>query len=112
MTDFHYLGLRNTTIEGRPYEFYTVARDRTAAWMPATEQQHVNPVYRGEDTSNTVDVKDVNIHDVARIIQQIILFQTKRTIPLETILSDIRYKQLRQKVLQDYVEFSLLGERK
>jgi len=111
MADFHYLGLRNTTIEGRPYEFYTIARGRTAAWMPATEQQHVNPVYRGEDPFNTVDVKDVNMDDVARIIQQIILFQTRRTVPLKTILSDIKYEPLRKEVSRDYVEFGLLGEK-
>ena len=101
---FNYVNSHTIDIGGRPYGFCTlVSMDGVVAWMPDTEQQHVNPQYRGGENPHPVWVDGVNKWDSGRIIQQILLFQTKQHVPLETIIEE--HKPLIGRILADFHHF-------
>jgi len=93
-------------INGRQYGFWTlVSADGVIAWMPDNEQQHVNPQKRGGENPHHVLIDSVDKWDVGRIIQQILLFQTKQSIPLETIVD--AHKPTITKVLKDFQSYQV-----
>lgn len=97
---YSYLKCCEIPLNGKPYGFWTlVSNDGVIAWMPDTEQQHVNPQYRDPDRSVAVLLGELNELDVARMLQQIQRFQTKITMPLEDILS--KHRPLIEKILDD-----------
>ncbi|MDD5086565.1 MAG: hypothetical protein PHV16_02325 [Candidatus Nanoarchaeia archaeon] len=80
-----------------PYEFCTLMRyDGEIAWMPDTEQQHVNP-------QENVKIWDINKDDIGKIIQEIYLFKAKKKVALETILE--KDKILINQMLDDYKSY-------
>ena len=88
-------------INGDMYGICTlVSRHGVVAWMPDTDQQHVNPQYSGIEIRKPVKFDDVNERDIGRMIQQVLVFQTKQTIPLEDIVGG--YKPIITKVLSDF----------
>jgi len=67
--------------------------DGEIAWMPDTEQQHVNP-------QKNVKINRIKKEDIGRIIQEIYLFKTKERVILESVLESD--KELIDKILDDY----------
>ena len=101
---FTYLKRYEISINARPYGFYTLtSKDGVIAWMPDNEQQYVNPQYRGGEKPTPVFVEGANKWDIGRIIQQVMLFQTKEMIPLEDIVN--KYNPLVSKILADFKSY-------
>lgn len=68
--------------------------------MPDTDQQHVNPQYRGFSIKKPIKFDDVNDWDIGRMIQQVLLFQTKHTMPLEDIVD--KYNPVIARIQSDF----------
>ena len=99
--EIHLYGRSNDLPDRDFYSFCTlVSTDGYSrlGWMPNTAQQHVNPLIAGEN--DPVTTKNVKEADVAKMIKQILLFQTKKDIPLESILEN--YGRVVNQVLGDF----------
>ena len=93
-------------INGGPYEMVTlVSSDEVIAWMPDTEQQHVNPQYRDKDSKIPVKLGEVLESDIARMLGQVLLLRTKKVLPLEDIL--LKHGILVGKILDDFRTYNL-----
>ena len=93
--EFSILGTEYTEKGDGPYKFCTLVEkySKEIAWMPDSEQQHVNP-------QENVRLPDIREEDIGKIIWEIYAFKAKENVILESILTT--HKSFINKILNDY----------
>jgi hypothetical protein len=95
---YRIVGLYEFGINDLNYSFYTlVSRDGQVAWMPDSEQQHVNPQYR--DGNEPVRLKSLDKKDLGEMISEIVAFRTKEKIEHQAILT--QHSDLASRIYND-----------